>query len=282
MKIKKDKTNYVSNSVLYKQYIEWHAEIEEALKTGKEPPQVSKPIVESMMKICNGLSFNPYFLNYSFKDDMVGDALYDCIRFANKFNPHKLIYKIKIQPIEDKFEKGHVIIGNRSGTVGKLKFINYNTGISSYTPINGEYFIAGEDIKCVNSSACAGIVLDDVTHKANNPFSFITTIAHSAFLRRIDAEKKQTYIKAKILSETPIHEFFEQLDGDDTDIQQSFVEFLNENSDNMVNNEPMAVKRKRKKAADKLSEDLNIEELDINDESSLDRFAVNPDIEDYE
>lgn len=183
----KDKKFYVSNKDLYAEYVAWHVVL-----LGNPDAEIPAPIVDAMMKICTRLSYNPKFINYTFKDDMISDALYDCIRFAKKFNP----------------EKG------------------------------------------------------------NNPFSYITTIAIMAFYRRIDAEKTQSYIKAKIVSESLIHEFYESIDDDDIELQQSFNDIIADNANNMANNEPMTLKRKRKKLEEQklLAQDTK--------EGPLDKFYV--------
>lgn len=80
---------YVSNSQLCTKYIEWYADIALAKKTEAEDPQIPPFIVDAMIKIANRLSYNYRFIGYSFKDEMISDALYDCIRFAKKFNTTK-------------------------------------------------------------------------------------------------------------------------------------------------------------------------------------------------
>ncbi len=173
--MKKEKKYYVSNKELYASYVKWYADIDAALVAGKPEPEIPPPIVDAITKICNKLSYSPQFINYSFREDMVSEAIYDCIRFVKKFNAEK-------------------------------------------------YY---------------------------NPFAYITTTAWRAFLRVIDSEKDQSYTKSIILAETPIHDFFAHLDGDDSEMQQNFLEFIRENGENMTNNEPMAIKRKRKKMEEK-------------------------------
>jgi len=43
--------------------------------------------------------------------------------------------------------------------------------------------------------------------KSSNPFSYFTTIIWYAFLRRLDKEKKQSYIKGKLIRDTTIESF---------------------------------------------------------------------------
>lgn len=189
----KDKPYYVSNPELYKVYCDWHAAISAAKLTGAEEPQIPKFIAESILKISTRLAFRPNFMNYSFRDDMIGDAIENCIRTAKNFNPEK----------------------------------------------------------------------------SNNPFSFITTIAWHAFVRRIQAEQKQTVIKSKIIEDLPIEDFLDvqEVDEDTMSQHNQFVEFLRENSF-------ISVPTQSKKRKQKLHEEIGLEEFfagevpfDILDES---------------
>jgi hypothetical protein len=204
MSIRKTRPFYVNNKELYESYVQWYDAISDAEKSGKTEPPIPDKIVDAMIKISTKLSYKPNFINYSFRDEMIGDAQHDCIKFAKKFKLNR------------------------------------------------------------------GIV--------PNPFSYITTICFNAFLRRIDMEKKQAYVKAKIISETPVHEFFESIDTDDTDLQQAFVEFINDNSDNLINNEPQALKRKRKKAQELLDALSLVDLTDEFIENSIEEFCDDDEI----
>ena len=60
----RDKVHYVNSR-------EFEDEIRNYYKTGN----ITDKLGESLNKIANGLSYAPNFLNYSFKDEMVGDAI---------------------------------------------------------------------------------------------------------------------------------------------------------------------------------------------------------------
>lgn len=60
----KDKEHYVNGK-------EFEEEIRQFYGTGN----ISIKLGESITKIANGLSYAPNFINYSYKDDMVGDAI---------------------------------------------------------------------------------------------------------------------------------------------------------------------------------------------------------------
>ena len=63
--------------------------------------------------------------------------------------------------------------------------------------------------------------------KSNNPFSYFTQIIYYAFLRRIAKEKKQSYIKGKLLQNMPFEAFELQDHEDDRDFHNStFDDFI--------------------------------------------------------
>ena len=64
--------------------------------------------------------------------------------------------------------------------------------------------------------------------KSSNPFAYFTQIIYYAFLRRITKEKKQAYIKGKLIQEMPF-EAFEVLDGDDSEYHNQYIEFMQQN-----------------------------------------------------
>ena len=61
--------------------------------------------------------------------------------------------------------------------------------------------------------------------KSNNPFAYFTQIIHYAFLRRITKEKKQAYIKGKLIQEMPF-EAFELQEGDEGEYHNQYLEFM--------------------------------------------------------
>lgn len=60
----REKENYVNGKEFERQLAEFY-----------EKDQFSDKLAESVSKIAHGLSFAPNFINYSYKDEMVGDAI---------------------------------------------------------------------------------------------------------------------------------------------------------------------------------------------------------------
>lgn len=61
--------------------------------------------------------------------------------------------------------------------------------------------------------------------KSTNAFSYFTQIAFFAFLRRIAREKKQSYIKHKLVQNIPL-EAYNLNEFDDVELSQNFLSYL--------------------------------------------------------
>ena len=122
---KKDKklSHYINNKTLLQEIILYKEELEK-FKEGKikVKPQVSNYIGSCILAIAERLSSKPNFYGYSFREEMLGDGIENCMMYLNNFDP-------KI---------------------------------------------------------------------SENPFAYFTQIIWFAFLRRIQKEKKQAYIRMKM------------------------------------------------------------------------------------
>jgi len=66
--------------------------------------------------------------------------------------------------------------------------------------------------------------------KSSNPFSYFTQIIYYAFLRRIQREKKQSYIKNQLIQELPFDSFELDGDADNADLHNAYIEFIQRNN----------------------------------------------------
>jgi len=115
--------NYIDNQKFFSEMSKWKEKVVEAdLKDDPRPP-ITEYIGECFWKIAEHLSFKSNFANYPFREDMIGDAVENCLMYAHNFDPEK----------------------------------------------------------------------------SKNPFSYFTQITYYAFIRRIEKEKKQNFIKYKVL-----------------------------------------------------------------------------------
>ena len=82
----------------------------------------------------------------------------------------------------------------------------------SYKP-NFVNYMFREDMICDGIENCVQYIHNFNPEKSSNPFAYFTQIIHYAFLRRIQKEKKQMEIRAKIIERSGYDEVF-TVDGD--------------------------------------------------------------------
>jgi DNA-directed RNA polymerase specialized sigma24 family protein len=82
--------------------------------------------------------------------------------------------------------------------------------------------------------------------KSNNPFAYFTQIIYYAFIRRIQKEKKQQDVKAKLIASSGTEMMLDTLTGDDAQYKNQMLEFLQRNVKESVPSEPKKVKKKKK------------------------------------
>ena len=175
----KQSEHYVNNKEFTAAVAEHNAAVVLAKEEGRTPPQMSNYIGECIYKISTRLSTRPNFINYTYRDEMICDAIENCIQYIRNFN----------------------------------------------------------------------------IEKSNNAFAYITQICYYAFLRRIQKEKKQVFIKQQIISDIT-QDTFETIDGDTTGMHNTNVEWMQEHM-NHVQYEPRKSKRKKPlktKGLDKFTE----------------------------
>lgn len=99
-------------------------------------------------------------------------------------------------------------------------------------------------------------------NKSKNPFAYFTQIIYYAFLRRIAKEKKQSYIKSKMIMDMPFESFELQEHDEDGTFHNAYLDFLQQHSD-------FEDPYEKKKAAKKAKQD-NLETFmgDVTDEEN--------------
>jgi hypothetical protein len=175
----KQNEHYVNNKEFTAAVAEFNEKCKLAESKGKTPPQMSNYIGECIYKIATRLSTRPNFINYTYRDEMICDAIENCIQYIGNFN----------------------------------------------------------------------------VEKSNNAFAYITQICYYAFLRRIQKEKKQVFIKQQMTMDIT-QDTFDTIDGDTTGITNTNVEWMQENM-TQVQYEPRKSKRKKAtttKGLDKFTE----------------------------
>lgn len=139
------KNEYINNQDFLNALVDYKEKVKESKDLNIDKPRIPNYIGECFLKIANNLAKRPNFYSYTYKDEMISDAIENCLMYFENFDPNK----------------------------------------------------------------------------SSNPFAYFTQICWYAFIRRIDKEKKQQYIKYKatesfgILDEEELREL-----GDDTRLPQ--------------------------------------------------------------
>ena len=167
---------YVNNKDFLQALIEHKKKVKEAKEQGLPEPRIPNYIGECWMKIAEGLSHKPNFINYTYRDEMIADGIENCLMYFDNFNPDK----------------------------------------------------------------------------SNNPFAYFTQIIYYAFLRRIQKEKKQLYVKYKATEMIGVLDEFEMLEGDDGTSKQ--FEMYDNISEFIENYEEVRAAKKAEKLAKKKPE----------------------------
>ena len=86
---KKATVHYVDNEKFLQTLIQYKKDVRKA-KRNKEPkPPIPNYVGECFLKIAEHLSYRPNFMNYSFRDEMIADAIENCLMYFENFDPEK-------------------------------------------------------------------------------------------------------------------------------------------------------------------------------------------------
>ena len=120
--------HYVDNKLLYAEMTKSIEKYNKHVEEGKQPPKVTDYIGSCIYLIATKMATKGNFSAYTYKEDMIGDAIETCLRYIHNFDPTKY----------------------------------------------------------------------------SNPFAYFTQIVYFAFLRRIEKEQKQSYIRYKCMESSSI------------------------------------------------------------------------------
>ena len=88
-KTKKKPSNYIDNKKFFKEMVSWKNKVNKAEHAGKKPPPVTNYVGSCFVDIAENLIRRPNFSSYPFKEDMVGDAIENCLMYCYNFDPDK-------------------------------------------------------------------------------------------------------------------------------------------------------------------------------------------------
>ena len=85
----KKRQHYVDNQEFLAAIIKYREKVLIAKEKGLPKPRVSNYIGGCFLKIATHLSYRPNFINYMYKDDMIGDGIENCVQYIDNFDPAK-------------------------------------------------------------------------------------------------------------------------------------------------------------------------------------------------
>lgn len=122
MSSKKNPKHYVNNKEFFKNIVEYKKLLRYAKENGLEPPRIPEYAGECIRLIAVNMAKYYKFSRYTYKDEMIGDAILNCIKYFDNFdetkynNPHtyftQICYNSNVQRI--KIEKKNMYIRYKS------------------------------------------------------------------------------------------------------------------------------------------------------------------------
>lgn len=81
-----EKPHYVNNKQFSQAVVDYVKSVKAAEKEGKPTPVVTNYIAECFLKISEGLSHKANFIRYTYREEMVMDAVENCLKAINNYN----------------------------------------------------------------------------------------------------------------------------------------------------------------------------------------------------
>ena len=82
----KNKAHYINNKEFSLAVVDYVSEKNKAEAKGKPVPKVTDYIARSFIRIAEGLSHRPNFVRYTYREEMVMDAVENCLRAIGNYN----------------------------------------------------------------------------------------------------------------------------------------------------------------------------------------------------
>ena len=140
---RKKSQHYVNNKEFLAAMTDYKNAVKKAEVNNKERPRVSNYIGECLMKIAVHLSHKPNFVRYTYRDEMVMDAVENCIKAINNYNieaatrtgkPNAFAYFTQISY----FAFLRRIAKEKKQQDIKMKYIE-QSGIEAFADVAGDY-----------------------------------------------------------------------------------------------------------------------------------------------
>jgi len=82
----KEKPHYVSNKDFSNAVVDYCTSVQEAKENGKDHPIVTNYIATCFLKIAEGLSHKANFVRYTYREEMVMDAVENCLKAIENYD----------------------------------------------------------------------------------------------------------------------------------------------------------------------------------------------------
>ena len=82
----KEKPHYVNNKEFSQAVMDYAVECRDAKANDSQVPKVTDYIARCFIKIAEGLSHRPNFVRYTYREEMVMDAVENCLRAIGNYN----------------------------------------------------------------------------------------------------------------------------------------------------------------------------------------------------
>jgi len=92
IKPKRRKNNFIDNKEFYSAMVDYRIKVDRAKEQGlerKDWPPIPRYIGKCFLDIAEHLSMRPNFSNYIYRQDMVMDAVENCVVYCYNFDPEK-------------------------------------------------------------------------------------------------------------------------------------------------------------------------------------------------
>jgi len=89
VKLPEKKKHYVNNKDLLTAILNYKKEARQAKREKDPPPRMPEYVGQCLMLIAENLSHKPNFSNYTFREEMIGDAIENCCMYFDNFDPKK-------------------------------------------------------------------------------------------------------------------------------------------------------------------------------------------------
>ena len=81
--------HYIDNKEFLAALLDHREKVQTARSNNIDPPPISNYLGDCFIKIAKHLSYKSNFINYSYRDEMISDAIENCLAVVNNFDPAK-------------------------------------------------------------------------------------------------------------------------------------------------------------------------------------------------